>query len=72
MAELPSMDDILRDSVRNERRSDLKLGLFLVGAGLVVAVGLRALVSGGGITYYAAPVGTIVYGVMRIARSISG
>jgi hypothetical protein len=71
MGELPSMDQILAESRRNERRGSLKLGLFLIGSGLAVMFGLHSLIHSDGIQFYAVPTGVFVYGVMLVTRAIS-
>jgi hypothetical protein len=71
MRELPSMDDILHDSARNERRSSLRLGLFLIGASLAVMLGLHSLISSESLSFYALPTGGFVYGLMLVTRALT-
>ena len=71
MRELPSMDDILRDAARNERRASLRLGLFLIGASLAVMFGLHAMIHSDSLEFYAVPTGGFVYGFMLVTRAFT-
>jgi len=71
MRELPSMDEILRDSARNERRTSLRLGLFLIGASLAVMFGMHALISSESLSFYAVPTGGFVYGFALVTRAFT-
>ncbi|MEO8553546.1 MAG: hypothetical protein ABI678_26410 [Kofleriaceae bacterium] len=71
MRELPSMDDILRDSARNERRTSLRLGLFLIAASLAFMFGLHAMVRSDSLELYAVPTGGLVYGFLLVTRAFT-
>jgi hypothetical protein len=51
MAELPSIDDVLKAGRARERRSEIVLGLLLIGGGLAWRFGLDALVGQGQSAY---------------------
>jgi hypothetical protein len=71
VGELPSMDDILRDAKKREKRGDLRVGLLVVAAGLAVLIGFNALGSTGGYSIYLVPGGALAFGVSRIIRGLS-
>jgi hypothetical protein len=63
------MDDILRDSARDERRKLVRLGIFLVIMGGILTIGTYALTSG---AMFLWPIGAIVYGLGCIGRGVAG
>jgi hypothetical protein len=63
------MDDIVRQSQRDERRANLKIGLLLVAAGLAVALGTYSLTSG---RLFLVAIVPFVYGLALIARGLGG
>jgi hypothetical protein len=71
VGELPSMDDILRDAKKREKRGDLRVGLLVVAASLAVMIGFNALGSTGGYSIYLVPGGAFAFGVSRIVRGLS-
>jgi hypothetical protein len=71
VGELPSMDDLLRDAKKREKRGDLRVGLLVVAAGLAVLIGFNALGSTGGYSIYLVPGGALAFGVSRIIRGLS-
>ena len=68
MADLPSMDDILRDSARRERVANRRLGAMIVIGSLAVLVGLRVLSAGSGIALYVMPTGALAFGMKLLVR----
>jgi hypothetical protein len=66
------MDEILRDSARRERATNIKLGLFLVVTGAAIAIGAAILLSGPGLQIYVLPTGVISYGLFRLGRGLAG
>lgn len=71
MGDVPSMDDILRDAKKREKRGELRVGLLVVAAGLAVLIGFNALGSTGGYSIYLVPGGGLAFGVSRIVRGLS-
>lgn len=71
MADLPSMDDILRDARQREKRGNLTVGLIALAGGLAVLVGFQALGSTPGHEIYLVPGGAIAFGVSRLVRGLS-
>jgi hypothetical protein len=71
VGELPSMDDLLRDAKKREKRGDLRVGLLVVAAGLAVLIGFNALGSAGGTSIYLVPGGALAFGASRIVRGLS-
>ena len=71
MAELPSMDDILRDAKKREKRGNLTVGAIALAGGLAVLVGFQALGSTPGYALYLVPGGAIAFGVARLASALS-
>ena len=67
-----SMDDILRDSARAERASNIKLGAFLVIAGLAISVGMFVLMSGPHVQYFVIPSGVLGFGLFKLGRGLAG
>jgi len=65
------MDDILRDSRKREKRSDLMLGLFVLAGAAAVAFGFNAL-GPSGYTFYILPLGAFGFGASRVARGLAG
>lgn len=64
------MDDILRDSRKREKRSDLTVGLIVLAAVAAVTVGFNAL-GPSGYTFYILPLGAFGFAVSRIVRGLS-
>jgi hypothetical protein len=71
VGELPSMDDILKDAKKREKRGDLRVGLLVVAGALAVMLGFNALGSTGGYTIYLVPGGALAFGMSRIVRGLS-
>lgn len=71
MGDVPSMDDILRDAKKREKRGELRVGLLVVAASLAVVIGFNALGSIGGYSIYLVPGGALAFGVSRIVRGLS-
>jgi hypothetical protein len=71
VGELPSMDDILRDAKKREKRGDLRVGVLVVAASLALLIGYNALGSTGGYSIYLVPAGALAFGVSRIVRGLS-
>lgn len=69
MAEFPSMDDILAEGRARERRSEIVLGVLLIGGGLAWRLGLSALLGGSQDVYGYAAVGL---GVVLLLRGVFG
>jgi hypothetical protein len=63
MRELPSMDAILRDSAKSERRNNRRLGLICIAGGVAMTAGTYAL-SGG--AYYLISVFVVGFGLTRL------
>lgn len=71
MGDVPSMDDILRDAKKREKRGDLRVGLLVVAGALAVLIGFNALGSTGGYSIYLVPGGALAFGVSRVVRGLS-
>jgi hypothetical protein len=69
---MKSMDDILRDSHRAERASNIRMGAFLVIAGVAISVGLFVLASGPGFQLFVIPSGVIGFGLYKLSRGLAG
>jgi hypothetical protein len=65
MAEIPSMDDIFKAGRARERRTEIFLGLLLVGGGLAWRFGMASLMGGGSVAY---GYGAVGLGVVLLAR----
>jgi hypothetical protein len=71
VGDVPSMDDILRDAKKREKRADLRVGLLVVAAGLAVLLGFNAIGSTSGYSIYLVPGGALAFGASRIVRGLS-
>jgi len=69
---MKSMDDILRDSARAERASNIKIGAFLLIVGLAISVGMFVLASGPHFQLYVIPSGVIGFGMFKLVRGLAG
>ncbi len=69
---MKSMDDILRDSARAERASNIKLGAFLLVAGIAISVGMFVLASGPQFQLFVIPSGVIGVGLFKLGRGLAG
>jgi len=67
MADMPSMDEILKEGRKQDRRKEIVLGSILLAGGLALTLGLRAL-TGGAVTYMS--YGAIGLGVALLARGL--
>ena len=71
VGELPSMDDILRDSRKREKRADLNVGLLVLAGAAAVTFGFHALGATPGYSFYLVPLGAFGFGASRIVRGLS-
>ncbi|MDB4956437.1 MAG: hypothetical protein JWO36_4006 [Myxococcales bacterium] len=67
-AELPNMDDILRDANRSESRRYIQLGALLIGGALALGLGTYSLL-GGQVVFLASGAG--ILGLTFLVRGLS-
>jgi len=67
MADMPSMDEILAEGRKKDRRKEIVLGSILLVGGLAYTIGMRELT--GGEMYYAS-YGAIGLGVALLAHGL--
>ena len=71
MAELPSMDQILKDGARRQSRTEIVLGVILLVFGLAFAIGMHSLWERGKIPTFGAigfGAGLLIRGLFRGRR----
>jgi len=70
VGELPSMDAILSEARKRERKSDLVLGTIVLAGGLVVLVAAYATFGTQMRGLYVFPAAAVSFGVSRLARAL--